>query len=78
MKKNSKDNDMPIGHLTEVKDFLPAPDKLVMPDETVKVTIALTKSSVKFFKDQAKKSHTQYQKMIRNLVDGYAAHYRVA
>ncbi len=67
------DDDMPIGKLTFVKDFLPPPHKLVFPDEgTVKVTLELTQSSVMFFKREAKKNHTKYQRMIREVVDRYA------
>jgi len=40
-------------------------------EETVKVTIALSKGSVEFFKREAKKHHTQYQRMIRRLIDFY-------
>jgi len=39
------------------------------------VTLALTKTSVEFFKAAAKKRHTQYQKMIRSLLEQYAEHY---
>ena len=66
---------MPQGKLTRVKDFLPPPEKLVMPQKTVKVTIMLNKSSVDFFKDQANKHRAKYQKMIRNLIDQYAMRY---
>jgi predicted DNA binding CopG/RHH family protein len=45
-----------------------------LKDETVKITIALSKTSVEFFKQEAKKHNTQYQKMIRRLLDEYAAH----
>jgi len=38
------------------------------------VTIALSKTSVDFFKNEAKKYNTQYQKMIRRLLDEYTAH----
>jgi predicted DNA binding CopG/RHH family protein len=37
----------------------------------VKVTLALSKSSVEFFKSEASKHHTQYQRMIRRLLDSY-------
>lgn len=70
MKKNR--DFPPIGKLKKIKDTLPPPDKLVVPQETVKVTLALTKSSINFFKKEAKKNHTQYQKMIRALIDKYA------
>ena len=67
--------DMPVGKLTRVKDFLPPPEKLVMPQRTVKVTIILNKSSVDFFKNQANKHRAKYQKMIRNLIDQYVMQY---
>ena len=70
--------DMSRGRLVRVDDFLPSPDKIVLSEETVKVTIALKKSSVEFFKKQARKQHAKYQKMIRELLDQYASHYRAA
>lgn len=65
----------PIGKLKRVEDFLPPPEKLVVPQDVVKVTLSLSRPSVAFFKQQAKRNHTQYQKMIRRLVDNYATHY---
>lgn len=75
MNRNRTDKNMPIGRLTRVSDFLPPPEQLVLPEETVKVTMCLSKSSVLFFKQQASKHHMKYQRMIRNLVDTYTAHY---
>ena len=75
MKTKKIDKDMPIGTLTQIKDFLPSPEKLAMPQETVKVTIMLNKSSVDFFKNQANKHRAKYQKMIRNLIDQYVMRY---
>ena len=75
MKKNKTDKNKPVGRMAKINDFLPPPEKLVMPEETVKITIALSKSSVRFFKQQANKHHIKYQKMIRNLVDTYVARY---
>lgn len=72
------DRDMPIGSLQRVKDFLPPPGQLVMPEETVKVTLSLKKASVDFFKQEADKHHTKYQRMIRELVDRYATRYKAA
>ena len=66
---------MPIGKLTKIKDFLPSPAELVTFEKTVKVTIALNKKSVDFFKHQAGQYHTKYQKMIRELLDKYAMQY---
>ena len=75
MKKKTSDFDMPVGKLTKVADFLPPPEELIIPQDTVKVTIALTQSSLDFFKRQAKRHHTKYQKMIRQVVDRYAQQY---
>ncbi len=75
MKTKKTDMDMPIGKLKRVKDFFPPPEKLVMPQKTVKVTILLNKSSVDFFKNPANKHRAKYQKMIRNLIDQYAMRY---
>ena len=55
----------PLGDLEVVTDFLPYPEDLVFRDEGVKVTIALSKRSVEFFKNEALKHNTQYQRMIR-------------
>ena len=65
----------PIGNPKVVADFLPRPEDLVFQDEGVKVTIALSKRSVDFFKIEAKKNNTQYQRMIRRLLDAYAEHH---
>jgi predicted DNA binding CopG/RHH family protein len=74
MKKKIKYTDEPMGKVRVVSDFLPSPKNLVLKDETVKVTISLSKASVEFFKEEARKHKTQYQKMIRRLLDEYAAH----
>ena len=64
--------DQPLGKLKIVRDFLPPPEDLVFREEGVKVTIALSKRSVEFFKDEARRHNTQYQRMIRRLLDVYA------
>ncbi len=60
-----------IGNMDIIEDFLPSPEELVFKEENTKITISLTKGTVDFFKEEAKKHHTQYQKMIRNLLDLY-------
>lgn len=65
----------PLGRLRVVRDFLPLPEDLVFRDEGVKVTIALSKRSADFFKGEARKHNTQYQRMIRRLLDAYAEHH---
>ena len=71
--KKTKYTDEPLGKLQLVDDFLPSPEDLVFKEDNVKVTITLSKSSINFFKKAAKKNHTQYQKMIRSLLDYYTA-----
>lgn len=76
MKQKTKYTDEPLGKIKIIHDFLPSPDELVFRDNNVKVTISLSKSSVSFFKKMAQKHHTQYQKMIRRLLDVYVSHQR--
>jgi len=71
MKKKIKYTDEPLGDLRVIDDFLPSPKELAFKEDNVKVTIALSKTSVEFFKKEAEKHHTQYQKMIRRLIDFY-------
>jgi hypothetical protein len=61
----------PIGKIEIVPDILPSPAELAFREEGVKVTLALSKKSVEFFKFEASKHHTQYQRMIRRLLDSY-------
>nr|WP_240744833.1 CopG family transcriptional regulator [Desulforhopalus sp. IMCC35007] len=74
MKEKIKYTDEPMGRVKVIADFLPSPEELALKDETIKVTISLSKTSVDFFKKEAKKYNTQYQKMIRRLLDEYASH----
>ena len=77
-KKNVKSpiyTDGEIGKIEIVKDFLPSPDELILKDTTIKVTLNLSKSSVKFFKELADKHGSQYQKIIRIILDSYSSNY---
>jgi len=74
MKKKIKYTNGPMGEVRVIKDFLPSPEELAFKEETVKVTILLSKASIEFFKKEAKQHKTQYQKMIRRLLDEYIAH----
>ena len=65
----------PLGKIEVVSDFFPPPEGLVYREDGVKVTLALSKRSVDFFKSQALKHNTQYQRMIRRLLDAYAEHH---
>ena len=59
-----------------IDDFLPPPEKLVLRDETVKVTISLTLKSVDFFKKTAEEQGVPYQTMIRKVLDLYSQRYQ--
>jgi len=61
----------PLGKVEVIADMLPSPEQLAFKEDTVKVTIALSKTSVDFFKKEAKKHDTKYQQMIRRLLDEY-------
>jgi predicted DNA binding CopG/RHH family protein len=76
MSAKTKYSNEPIGSLEVVEDFLPSPEQLAFNEETVKVTISLSKDSVDFFKAEAKKHNTQYQRMIRRLLDSYTQSHR--
>ncbi|MDO8442512.1 MAG: hypothetical protein Q7S97_15215 [Polaromonas sp.] len=71
MTKKITYTDEPLGDIEVISDFLPSPAELAFREEGVKVTLALSKSSVDFFKLEASKHHTQYQRMIRRLLDSY-------
>ncbi|MCK6558692.1 CopG family transcriptional regulator [candidate division KSB1 bacterium] len=72
-RKGIKYTDEPMNQAEVIADSLPSPEQLAFKEETVKITIALSKSSLDFFKEKAERHHTQYQKMIRRLVDEYVA-----
>ena len=76
MKEKIKYTKGPIGDVKVLRDLLPAPEQLVFKEDQVKVTIGLSKSSVEFFKREAKRHSTQYQKMIRRLLDLYVAQHQ--
>ncbi|MFQ5637233.1 MAG: CopG family transcriptional regulator [bacterium] len=71
MKSTIKYTDEPMDDIKLIPDFLPSPDELAFKEETVKITIALSKRSVDFFKKHASNHKTQYQKLIRRLLDEY-------
>ena len=76
MSKRTTYTDGPIGDVKVVRDTLPPPSALAFREEQIKVTIGLSKSSIDFFKKEAKRNHTQYQRMIRTLLDLYVAQHQ--
>ena len=75
MNAKTKYTNEPLGEYRVVPDFLPPPNELAFRDEGVKVTIALSIRSVEFFKSHVAKNQTQYQRMIRQLLDAYVDAY---
>jgi predicted DNA binding CopG/RHH family protein len=75
MKSKTKYSNEKIGKVDIVRDFLPKPEDLTFKEDTMKITLNLSKSSVEFFKGIAQKHGSQYQKVIRKLLDRYASHY---
>ena len=71
MKKKIKYSNEPLGEVKIVSDFLPSPEELVLKEENLKVTISLSKTSVEFFKELARKNGMPYQKLIRRLLNEY-------
>ena len=69
MKKKITYTNELLGEIEVVPDFLPPPAELAFGEEGVKVTLALSKKGVEFFKFEASGHQTQYQRMIRRLLD---------
>ncbi len=67
--------ELPTGTFTRVTEALPPPEALAARGETIKITLMLSQSSVRFSKQKAAEHHTKYQRMIREVVDRYAAQY---
>jgi len=72
MSEQTDYTDEPLQIGERVKDFLPPPSQLVKREETVKVTIELTRESIEFFKQLALQEKIPYQRLLRGLIDSYA------
>lgn len=73
-KKNAK-TDEPIGNLKRIADFLPPPEQLLPPEEVRKITLALDEETIELFKRMAEDHGTKYQRMMREVLKGYAKKY---
>lgn len=71
MSAKIKYTDEPVSKTQVIPDFLPSPAELAFREESVKVTLALSTKSIEFFKSEAAKHQTHYQRMIRRLLDAY-------
>jgi hypothetical protein len=71
--KYSDDKGEITGELRRIRDELPSIDELTGgPVRQTKVTIALDDDALSFFKREARRRSTSYQRMIRNLVRAYS------
>ena len=62
-----------IGELHRVRDEFPSIDELTGESgRQTKVTLALDNDAISFFKREARRRNTSYQRMIRNLVRAYS------
>jgi hypothetical protein len=68
---NVEYTDGPGGDFIIIEDYLPPPDQLVFKESNTRVTINLKARDIEYFKREAKKYGTQYQKLIRNVLDMY-------
>lgn len=71
MKRKVTYTDEPMVEPWVVRDSLPSPAELALREEDVKITITLSRRSVAFFKSEAAKADTPYQRMVRRLLDAY-------
>ena len=74
--KNSRTNrdlqNIPLGKIDRTVKQVDHPIGLIPPEKKVLVTVYLHKSTISFFKKEAGKYHTKYQRMIRAVLDRYA------
>ena len=74
MKKQTvKYSDENIGKIKIIKDFLPKPEDLVLQDQTIKVTLSLSKSSIIFLYVQPINAQRDYKPALgaKNVYDLY-------
>jgi predicted DNA binding CopG/RHH family protein len=72
MNRRTDYTDEPLQIGERVKDFLPPPSELVKREETVKVTLELTKRSIDLFKQQAQQDNIPYEYILQAIIDAYA------
>lgn len=68
-------SDEPIGNLKRISDFLPPPNQLLPSEETRKITLVLDDETIESFRNMASENGTKYQRMMREVLKGYAKKY---
>jgi predicted DNA binding CopG/RHH family protein len=69
--KYSDDKGELAGEWRRIKDDLPSPEQLARIIPQTKITLALDDDALAFFKREARRLGTSYQRMIRNLLRAY-------
>lgn len=67
-KTGYSDEPMVIGR---VVDVLPSPSELAAMARTERATLTLTKATLDYFREEARKEHVSYNILIRNALDEY-------
>lgn len=73
MKKKTVYEAAPVRYGKVVPDFLPKPQDLVLRESNIRVTLNLSARSLGYFREMGRKNRIPYQKLIRRLLDEYAA-----
>lgn len=55
---------------------IPSPGELAKREEKLKVTISLSTITIDFFKNEARKHGSKYQKLIRAVLDEYVKQHK--
>lgn len=86
MKVMQKKRNRTIGDMVNAKDHgisekqvlnqIPSPGELAKREEKLKVTISLSTTTIDFFKKEALKHGTKYQKLIRAVLDEYVKQHK--
>ena len=85
--KGAKDKDLdfdfeaiarakPLTREEEAAIGLPSPEELADKAPSTKITIAVDDDALEFFRGEAKRLKTSYQRMMRNLLSAYARSHR--
>jgi predicted DNA binding CopG/RHH family protein len=67
---NNKITSEALGALRVLPDFLPG--AAAPREEEVRITVLLSRTSLEFFKAEARRHNMQHQRLIRKLLDRYA------
>ena len=73
MRLNRDHQNIPVREIDKVIRQMPYPMGLDPIEKKALVTMYLNQSTIRYFKKQAEKHHTKYQRLMRAVLDRYAA-----